>query len=155
VKTIGDLLQEHPFFADLSEDHRKLLEGCGQNVVIEADTPIFHEGQAADRFYVIRAGRVAIETKVPGRGSICIQTLEEGDVMGWSWLVPPYEWRFDATALSLVRAIVLDAQCLRNKCEADSNLGFELSKRFAQIMVERLSATRLQLLDLYGIAKER
>ncbi len=79
------------------------------------------------------------------------QTVAEGDVLGWSWLFPPYRWVFDAQALELTRALVFDGTCLRGKCEDDHNLGYELMKRFAHVVVQRLQATRLQLLDVYGI----
>jgi hypothetical protein len=81
------------------------------------------------------------------------QTAGEGEMIGLSWLIPPYRWRYDAKALELVRAIALDATCLRNKCEADHHLGYELMKRFVPVMVDRLHTTRLQLLDVYGAAK--
>jgi hypothetical protein len=76
--------------------------------------------------------------------------LGEGEILGWSWLIPPYNWHFDARAVELTRAIALDGKCLRNKCEQDHDLGYELLKRFAHIMEQRLQATRLQLLDVYG-----
>jgi CRP/FNR family transcriptional regulator, cyclic AMP receptor protein len=80
---------------------------------------------------------------------VTIETVEAGDVVGWSWLFPPYRWHFDARALSTVRATVFDGACLRDKCRADPELGFELMSRFAQVMLERLQWTRLRLLDGY------
>jgi CRP-like cAMP-binding protein len=77
--------------------------------------------------------------------------LAAGEVLGWSWLIPPYHWKFDARAIEQTRALALDGKCLRTKCEEDHDLGYELLKRFAQIMEERLQATRLQLLDVYGL----
>jgi hypothetical protein len=79
-----------------------------------------------------------------------IDTLEDGDVLGWSWLFPPHKWNFDSRAIALTRALVLDAKCLSGKCEEDHHLGYEMMRRFSAIMVDRLKATRLQLLDLYG-----
>jgi hypothetical protein len=93
---------------------------------------------------------VALEVTAPGRAPLVVQTLGAGEILGWSWLVPPHHWLFDAVALEQTRAIALDGRCLRGKCEADHDLGYELLKRFALIMEERLEATRLQLLDLYG-----
>ncbi len=86
----------------------------------------------------------------PGRPPLVLQTVGAGDILGWSWLIPPYHWMFDAVALEPTRTIALDGRCLRGKCEADRVLGYELLKRFAHIMEQRLQATRLQLLDLYG-----
>ena len=101
-------------------------------------------------FFAIRHGTVALETYVPQRGGVTIETLHGGDVLGWSWLFPPYRCHFDARARTLVRALALDGVCLRGKCEADPKLGYELMSRFAQVLIERLQWTRLRLLDLYG-----
>ena len=100
----------------------------------------------------MRHGRVVLETFVPGRGALTIETLEEGDLLGWSWLFPPYRWHFDARALDLVRAVAFDGACLRGKIDDDHALGYELLDRFSPVMLERLQATRLQLLDVYGSA---
>jgi hypothetical protein len=94
---------------------------------------------------------VALELAAPGRGALTFLTLNEGDIVGVSWLVPPYRWTDDARALGLVRAISIDAACLRRKCEADHDLGYEMMKRFVPVLVERLEATRLQILDVYGV----
>jgi CRP-like cAMP-binding protein len=93
---------------------------------------------------------VALETFVPTRGAVTIETLDPGEVVGWSWLFPPHRWHFDARALSLVRATIFDGACLRGKCEADPQLGYDLMSRFAQVVVERLQQTRQRLLDVYG-----
>ena len=111
---------------------------------------LFREGDRADMFWVVRHGSVALETFVPARGAITIETLEAGEVVGWSWLFAPYRWHFDARALSLVRATAFDGACLRGKCEDDPRLGYELMSRFAQVVIERLQWTRLRLLDVYG-----
>jgi len=151
METLERTLAEHPFFKDLGEPYLKLVTGCASNVRFEPDKFIFREGEEADQFYLIRQGRVALQVFLPDRGAITVETLEEGDILGWSWLIPPYHWHFDARALELTRAIALDGKCLRNKCEEDRSLGYELLKRFAHIMEDRLSSTRLQLLDLYGV----
>ncbi|HVC82553.1 MAG TPA: cyclic nucleotide-binding domain-containing protein [Chloroflexota bacterium] len=151
MQTLEPILAGHPFFAGLSEHYLRLLVGCAANARFNADQFLLREGQEADRFYLIRSGKVRLEIFTPERGLIVIQTLGEGDVLGWSWLMPPYRWSLDAQAVELTRAIVLDGLCLRGKCEADHDLGYELHKRFASIVVQRLQATRLQLLDVYGI----
>ena len=107
-------------------------------------------GIPADTFYVVRHGSVALETFVPSRGPVMIETIEAGEVIGWSWLFEPYRWHFDARALTAVRATAFDGACLRGKCEADPALGYALMSRFAQVLIERLQWTRLRLLDLYG-----
>jgi hypothetical protein len=93
---------------------------------------------------------VQLEIFAPGRGAVTIQTVDEGDVVGWSWLFPPFRWHFDARALDSVRAVAFDGACLRDKCDDDHSLGYELLRRFSPVMLARLQATRLQLLDVYG-----
>ncbi len=150
MATLEPILSEHPFLHGLAPRLLALLVGCAANVRFDAGQFIFRDDDPADHFYLIRAGKVAIEIPVPGRGTANIQTLGEGEVLGWSWLVPPYCWRFDARAVEPTRAIALDGKCLRGKFEADHTLGYELLKRFAPIIGQRVEATRLQLLDLYG-----
>jgi CRP/FNR family transcriptional regulator, cyclic AMP receptor protein len=144
---------EHPFFAGLDATFGKLVAGCAKNVVFSANEYLFHEGEPADYLYLIRHGRVAQQIAAPGRSTMTFETASEGEIIGLSWLIPPYRWRYDAKALELVRAVALDANCLRGKCEADHDLGYELMKRFVPAMVERLHTTRLQLLDVYGASK--
>lgn len=151
METLEPILREHPFFRGLNDEYLALVVGCASNVRFEAGSFIFHEGDPADRFFVIRHGHVALELDGAGHhGPIIIQTLGEGDVMGFSWLFEPHRWAFDAHAIELTRAIALDGICLRGKCEADPRLGYEFMKRFAQVVVKRLEATRLQLMDVYG-----
>ena len=144
------IIREHPFFAGLDEAFVALVCGCAKNVRFEAGEYLFHEGGAADQLYLIRHGRVALEVAAPGRGALTIQTLSEGEIVGVSSLIPPYRWTSDVRALDLVRAISMDATCLRDKCEADHSLGYEVMKRFVPVLVNRLQTTRLQALDLYG-----
>lgn len=151
MQTLEAILAEHPFFAGLEPHYMQLMTGCASNVRFEAGTYIFREGEAASHFYIIRQGKVALEAFAAQRGPITIETIEAGEVLGWSWLFPPYRWHFDARVIELTRAIALDGVCLRSKGEADHDLGYELVKRVAQIMMQRLQATRLQLLDVYGV----
>ncbi len=149
METLERILIEHPFFAGMKEQYMELLVGCASNVRFDAGQFILREGEEASKFYLIRQGQVALEVHVPGRGSITIQTLGAGEILGWSWLVPPYYWRLDARAVELTRALALDGKCLREKCEKDHDLAYELLKRFSQVMVDHLTATRLQLLNVY------
>ncbi|MDI6767884.1 MAG: cyclic nucleotide-binding domain-containing protein [Bacteroidota bacterium] len=150
METLEILLSEHPFLKGLDHEHIHLITGCASNVRFDASQIIFREGEEANQFYIIRQGKVALQIYTPGQGSIIIDTLTEGEVLGWSWLIPPYQWRFDAVATELTRAIALDGKCLRNKCEADHSLGYELLKRFASIVEQRLESTRIRLVDMYG-----
>jgi CRP/FNR family cyclic AMP-dependent transcriptional regulator len=144
------ILSEHPFFETFPKGHRELLAGCGKNHRFNAGQFLFHEGDPANEFFLIRHGKVALEILAPGREPIVFETLQDGDIVGASWLVPPYRWMFDARAVGLTRAIGMDAACLRGKCEADHHLGYEMMKRFLPILVGRLHATRLQILDVYS-----
>jgi CRP/FNR family transcriptional regulator, cyclic AMP receptor protein len=149
-KELDEILAQVPFFEGLPEDEIALIAGCGRNVRFDAGETIFRQGDAADTFYVVRHGTVAIGNFVPPRGELVIETLESGDLLGWSWLFPPYRSHFDARALSTVRATQFDGACLRDKCAADPVLGRDLMSRFAQVLIERLQWTRLRLLDVYG-----
>jgi CRP/FNR family transcriptional regulator, cyclic AMP receptor protein len=152
MKSLDELVAESPIFAGLGQPDLELIAGCGQNTGFEAGHYLFREGDQADTFYLVRHGRVMLETFVPGRGALTIETADEGDVVGWSWLFAPYRWHYDARALDVVRAVAFDGACLRGKCEEDRAFGFELISRFSRVMLERLEATRLQLLDVYGSA---
>ncbi|RCX29909.1 cyclic nucleotide-binding domain-containing protein [Thioalbus denitrificans] len=152
---IDKLLRDHPFFSGMKPDYLELIAGCGANERIDAGQYLFREGEAADRFYLIRHGAVAVELHAPGREPMVLQTLGEGEILGSSWIVPPYRWLFDARAVQLTRVVGLDAKCLRDKCEADHSLGFDLMKRFAPVLSARLAAARLQLFDMYGKPGER
>jgi CRP-like cAMP-binding protein len=144
------LVAEHAFFAGLGEKALDLVAGCGRNAAFAAGETLAREGTEADSFFAVREGRVAIEIHAPGRGSLAVQTVGPGGVVGWSWLFPPHRWIFDARAVEPVRAIRFDGRCLRKKCDADHELGYEFMKRFSAVFVKRLEATRLQLLDVYG-----
>ncbi len=150
METIEPILSSHPVFKSFDNAEIKLLVGCASNVVYNENQQIFREGDEANTFYVVRQGRVIVEVFSPWQGPICIQTCTEGDVVGWSWLIPPYKWRFDAKATEHTRLIALDGKCLRSKCEHDTSLGFKMMKIFTEIMAERIDSTRLQFLDFYG-----
>ncbi|MCK6561267.1 cyclic nucleotide-binding domain-containing protein [candidate division KSB1 bacterium] len=150
METLEPILAEHPFLKGMTPEQLQLLVGCASNVRFDPGKYIFREGEEANQFYIVRQGKVALEIVTPQRGSIIIDTLADDEVLGWSWLLPPYHWHFNARALELTRAIALDGKCLRTKCESDHDLGYELLKRFANLIEQRLQATRLQLLDLYG-----
>jgi len=150
TRSLDQVLADVPLLSGLADEELALLAGCARNVRFDTGDFLFREEGAADVFYVIRHGIVALEIYAPGRGPVRIETIEDGEVLGWSWLFPPYRWHFDARALSVVRATAFDASCLREKCDRDPALGYRLMGRFAQVVIERLQATRLRLLDLYG-----
>ncbi|WP_444959572.1 cyclic nucleotide-binding domain-containing protein [Microbulbifer sp. VVAC002] len=150
MKVVTTLLKEHPFFAGLADKDLAFLSGCTSNSHYKEGEYLARENTPANHFFLIRSGRVAVETFVPNYGPLCLMTLHGGDIFGWSWLYPPYLSAFDARALTSVRSLKLGGQCLRDKCEKEPRLGFELMKRFTKVATERLQAARIQLLDLYG-----
>jgi CRP-like cAMP-binding protein len=150
METLRRILEGHSFFEGLSPEHLDLLVSCASNVRFEAGSYIFRQGEEANQFYLLRHGRVAVEVFAPQCPPIVVETLDADDILGWSWLVAPYYWRFDARAVELTRAIALDGKCLRRKCEENHELGYVLLKRFVPIIEHRLQATRMQLLDVYA-----
>jgi CRP-like cAMP-binding protein len=150
IRGIEELLAEIDLFNGLDTEARTLIAGCAKNEQYRAESFIFREGQPANRFYVIRHGKVAIEVHVPGKEPIVLETVQGGDVLGWSWIAPPYRWSFDAKALEQTRVIGVDAECLRNKCEQDPALGFTLYRSFIPVVAQRLQSARIRLIDIYG-----
>jgi CRP/FNR family cyclic AMP-dependent transcriptional regulator len=152
MRTIEQYLPDHPFFTGLDADALALVSGCATNVSLAAGEFLFREGEPADWFFVIRRGRVAIEVHAPAAGTVVLDTADAGDIVGWSWLVPPYRWLFDARAVEATGAVTFNGRCLRDKCEEDPRLGYELTRRVTRVMSDRLVAARVRLLDLYGAA---
>ncbi|HVW46418.1 MAG TPA: cyclic nucleotide-binding domain-containing protein [Solirubrobacterales bacterium] len=150
MQGLEELIAAAPVFAGLAPDQLELVAGCGANRRAEAGEVLFREGDPADLFFLIRAGTIALEVHSPGRGALVIDTLHDGDLVGWSWLFPPYRWRVDGRAVGPAALIAFDGLCLRGKCEADHELGYQLMRRFAAGAIERLQATRFQLLDVYA-----
>ena len=155
MKTIEDLLGTHPFTQGLDDEILRLIAGCATNVVFESGSYLFREGGNADRFFLLRHGTVALELFVPGEGARTFLTVKSGEMLGVTWLVPPYRWAYDARAVELTRAIAFDATCLRDKCEADHHVGYELMKRFVPALVQRLHVAQLQTADIYGPGTQR
>ncbi|MDD2657951.1 MAG: cyclic nucleotide-binding domain-containing protein [Candidatus Pacebacteria bacterium] len=152
METLEPILKEHVFFKGLPQDYIDFMVGCATHVVFKAGDVILKEGESADKFYLIRSGNVTIYIDKPNY--IAIQSIHSGDILGWSWLIPPYQYRFSAKAAENTRAVALDGKCLREKCEKNSQMGYELLKRLMTVFTARLEATRLQLLDIYNIHKE-
>jgi len=148
METLEPILKRHPFFKDLDQKHLDFIVGCASNVRFKKGEVILKEQGLADKFYLIREGRIDIFIAKPR--SITIQTIHEDDILGWSWLIPPHRHRFSARALEDTRAVALDGRCLRGKCETNHEMGYELLKRLVSVFAQRLEATRLQLLDIYN-----
>jgi CRP-like cAMP-binding protein len=138
-----------PFFADLAAAQRAALGPCATVEPFAAGVSLLREGEPADRFFILLEGHVRLTTHLPGRGAAPLETLGPHDPLGWSWLVEPRRWHYDATATEAVSALVFDADCLRRAMEADHELGYRLQLRLIEVMAHRLHASRLQALDLY------
>lgn len=143
-------LTEHTLLKGLPPRYATLLCECASDVRFDEGDIIFRHGDPADRFYLIQDGRVSLDISSHTGETLTIQTLEAGDVLGFSWLFPPYIWYFDARAMKVTRAFALPGTILRGKCEQDPRLGYELMKRFSAVLHARMQATRMQILDVYG-----
>jgi CRP/FNR family transcriptional regulator, cyclic AMP receptor protein len=150
MKTVPilDNVAAEVFFSGMREAYIELLGGCATNVRFSAGEYIRRQGDPADEFFLVKEGRVVLEMTAGNRRT-ALQTIEENEPFGWSWLVPPYEWHFHARAGTEVRALRFDAACIRRKCEENPDLGYEMYRRFTPVIVERLMASRLQAMEVY------
>lgn len=142
-------LARHPFFADFDPGHLASVAACANTAIFDAGTFLFREGEPATAFYAIQRGRVAIASVTPHEGPVTIQTVGDGDILGWSWLLPPYRWHFGARAIEATSVVAFNAACVREQLERDHELGFRLMRRFAQVMASRLEALSKQLTSVY------
>ncbi|HEU4421711.1 MAG TPA: Crp/Fnr family transcriptional regulator [Pilimelia sp.] len=149
MKTTLDLLAEHPFLGDLPRPWLERLSFQAHPAVRHTGHRLFHENHPAERFWLLRSGRVALDFHVPGRGDVVIDTIGAGSVVGWSWLFPPYRWHFGAVAAEQTAVIEFNATGVRRLLNDDHEFGHELTSRFMSVVMDRLQATRLRLLDLY------
>ena len=147
MDTMEDLIANHPFMKGLEPRLKAMLTESAMEKDFAAGEVIFREGDVANRFYLILSGKVAIEAPTPEKASLLIQTIGAGDVLGWSWLFAPYYWNFDARAVEPTRAIFFYGTRLRERCDEDADLGYELMRRFTQIMIQRLQFARSHLLE--------
>lgn len=143
-------LRDHCFTTDLPPEYLDRIAEHARLESFPAGTVLFTEGTPAEQLYLVVSGRVAIELHVPGRGAQVVDTVDECDTVGWSWLLPPYRWFFDARAVEDVLAVVVDAAALRSEADADPALGYALLQRVAAVMLHRLHGARVRLADLHG-----
>jgi len=136
----------HAFLIGMRQQHIRLLADCAMRSHFHPGGVIFHEGEAANRFYLIEHGTVALESSTLGE-PVQIEEIHDGDLLGWSWLFPPYAWHFTARALAETDAIFFYGTILREYCEKDHSLGFELFKRMSVVMLRRLQTARQKLIS--------
>jgi CRP/FNR family transcriptional regulator, cyclic AMP receptor protein len=140
----------HPFLRGMPADYVAVLAGACREVRGPAGHRFFEEGDTASRLWLIVDGHAALDVHVPGRSRLIVETLSAGDLLGLSWLVPPYEWQFGAAAITETAAFELDAAVVRAACEEDPGLGYELLRRVMSAASSRLQAARIRMLDLYA-----
>ena len=140
-------LKPHPFLEDCTPDFLNHLEEFATEATFEKDQTIFSEGEYADRFYLICEGKIRLDSGSNGKPGIAIQILGPGDVLGWSWLYPPFEWHFSARAVEPCKVVVLNAASLLIRAEEDPAFGYELMKRISKQVIHRLQATRKRLVQ--------
>jgi CRP-like cAMP-binding protein len=150
VVELTSVLARHPFLRGLKREHLETLAKCAMPVRHVGGAVIFREGDPANRFYLIEQGHVAVEATEKDGRRVPVQVIGPGDVLGWSWLFPPYTWHFDARAVEPISAIFFYGSRLREQGEEDHDFGFEMMKRMAQVILERLQATRRELSALRG-----
>ena len=146
IEVTAEALVAHPFLHGMSSDHLAVLAKAASDVTFPARHRLFEDGGNAARFWLIQSGHVALDLHVPGRGRVRIDTIGMGELLGWSWLFPPYTWAFGAVAASPVEAFEFDGRAVRARCESDPELGYELTRRLARVVVNRLQATRVRLI---------
>jgi CRP/FNR family transcriptional regulator, cyclic AMP receptor protein len=138
-------LAEQPFLRAMEWRHLEALAACAMGVRFPAGEHIFRVGEPANRFYLLTAGRVALEAPSPGHAPAPVQIIAAGDVLGWSWLVPPYEWRFDARTLEPVEAVFFYGTRLRELADEDPAFCCGMLKRMTNVILGRLQSARDEL----------
>jgi CRP/FNR family transcriptional regulator, cyclic AMP receptor protein len=149
METLEPLLASHPFFLGIDPGYLQLLLSCASQESFDTGQFLCHEDEEARKFLVIYGGRVSVEIFSARRGAVTIQTLGEGDVLGWLWFKKPYHWHLDARAVQITRVVSLEVACLMDLCERDPHLGYELMKRYAHSLAVQFRAAKLQMLDMY------
>lgn len=148
-ENLARALGQHAFCADFTPEVTAFLSGCTKNVRFKPDEFVFREGHPADWMYLLREGRVSLESHFPGRGGLTVETLGSGEVLGWAVLFPPNKWPLDCRAIETVVAFAVDGKCLRNKLEQDPVFAYAITRRLLLESHRRLERARLQQLDVY------
>ena len=146
IEVTTAVLAAHPFLRGMPCDQLGLLTATACDVRFPARYRLFEDGGNATRFWLIQSGHVSLDLHVPGEGPVVIETIGMGELLGWSWLFPPYRWAFGAVAATPVEAFEFDAPAVREACAADPGLGYELNQRITRVLAKRLQATRVRLI---------
>jgi CRP/FNR family transcriptional regulator, cyclic AMP receptor protein len=143
-------LATHPFLHGMPSDQLSVLAEAACDVTFPARHRLFEDGGSANRFWLIRSGHVALDLHVPGEGPVIIETIGMGELLGWSWLFPPYKWAFGAMTAGAMEAFEFDAPMVRERCAAYPELGYEFNQRITRVLAKRLQATRIRLISRSG-----
>jgi CRP-like cAMP-binding protein len=150
IEVSAATLAAHPFLRGMSRDQLSVLAEAACDVRFPAKHRLFDDGGNATRFWLIQCGHVSLDLNVPGEGPVVIETIGMGELLGWSWLFPPFKWAFGAAAATAVEAFEFDAPAVRDRCGADPVLGNELNQRISEVLAKRLRATRIRLITRSG-----
>ena len=150
IKVSAEALAAHPFLRGMPAGQLSVLAEAARDVSFPARHRLFEDGGNATHFWLIRCGHVSLDLHVPGEGPVVIETVGMGELLGWSWLFPPYKWAFGAVAATAVEAFEFDAPAVRERCAADSQLGYELGQRIGRVLAQRLQAVRIRLIARSG-----
>jgi len=146
IEVTAEALAGHPFLHGMSRNHLAVLAEAASDVTFPARHRLFEDGGSASRFWLVQSGHVDLDLHVPGQGRTKIETIGMGELLGWSWLFPPYKWAFGAAAASPVEAFEFDGRAVRACCASDPVLGYEVTRRLAHVVAKRLQATRIKLI---------
>ncbi len=150
IEVSAAALATHPFLHGMSRDQLAVLAEAARDVTFPARHRLFEDGGNATHFWLIQSGHVWLDVNIPGEGPVVIETIGMGELLGWSWLFPPYKWAFGAMAVTAVEAFEFDAPAVRQRCEADPDLGYEFNQRITKVLAKRLRATRIRLITRPG-----
>ena len=143
-----DIITAHPLFHGMKPAHLEALLDGATTANLKTGDVLFKEGEPANQFFLIERGQMALEAHEPRDGTALVQTLDTGDLLGWSWLFPPFVWHFRARAVEPTRIIAMSGARLLVNAERDHDFGYELMKRVSQVLIHRLQATRKTMLQL-------
>jgi CRP-like cAMP-binding protein len=150
MPSTADYLTAHAFFSALSEDYIKLLSEFVVERQVAKGEVLFQQGKVADKFYLVRKGQISVQVPALVGPPLELQILGENQMLGWSWLIPPYRWNFMARAVEDTELLEFDGQAILARCENDPKFGYELFKRFTALMSERLNAARQKMMDQWN-----
>jgi CRP/FNR family transcriptional regulator, cyclic AMP receptor protein len=150
IEVTAAALAAHPFLRGMSADRLGVLAEAARHVTFPARYRLFEDGGTASRFWLIQCGHVSLDLHIPGEGPVVIETIGMGELLGWSWLFPPYKWAFGAMTITAVEAFEFDAPMVRERCAAYPELGYEFNQRVTRVLAKRLQSTRIRLIGRSG-----